>query len=145
MKKIKSKEIRGTHVSGLDIPNAPVILKLSETGVIILAYTMDKRYSIDIEKISNISWYDEKEEEKYQKSSFAKTLVGAAALGPVGAVIGSRPKEKTRDKYTNYLVIDYSDNRIVICCSEDIYKVMDILKLFKKIKPQSAGITSVSL
>lgn len=144
-KKIKSKQIRGNHVSGLDIPEAPVLLTLSETGVVILAYTMKKEYRIDIEKISNITSYSEKEEEKYQKSSFTKTLVGAAALGPVGAVIGSRPKEKTRDKFTNYLVIDYSDKQIIICADEDIFKVTDIIRLFEKIKPQSKGVTSVSL
>ncbi len=143
-KKIKSKQVKGTHVSGLDIPAVDVISTLSETGIMIQAPMAKREYHIDLEKINNIMCYHEEEFEKYQKTSLIKTLIGAAAFGSVGAIIGSRPKEKTKRTVTFYLVIEYSNKQVVIS-SEDGWNVGGTIDLFRKLKPEANNVKSVSL
>jgi hypothetical protein len=133
-KKKKQKTVNGIHILGLDTTNVPVQVSLSESGLNIS--TPSNNYVIALEKISNISWYDEVQIEKHIKSSFTGGVIGAATFGVAGAVIGSRPKEKQKRKVTFYLLIDYSDKQIVIS-SEDGYAVGGIVDLFKKFKPHS--------
>lgn len=133
-KKNKSKQFLGNHVSGLDVANAPVTFILDESGATIKTPTND--YSIALEKIDNISWYDEVEIEKHLKSSFAGGVIGAATFGVAGAVIGSRPKEKEKRNVTFYLLVDYSGKQIVIS-SQDGFALGGVVDLFKKFKPNT--------
>ena len=141
-KKVKAKKMNGIHFSGLDIPNIPVTLTLSEAGIVIVTSTLQKEYTIDIGAIKNISCYHEEEFEKYMKSSLVGGVIGAAAFGVPGAIIGSRPKEKSKRKVTFYLLVDYSDKQIVIS-SEDGFSIGSIVDLFRAINPQTNSVQSI--
>ena len=130
-KKNTSKQFNGTHVSGLDIANVPVTFTLSESGAIITTPSND--YTLTLEKITNISWYDEVEIEKHLKSSFIGGVIGATTFGAAGAVIGSRPKEKEKRNVTFYLLVDYGEKQIVIS-SKDGFALGGVVDLFKKFK-----------
>lgn len=131
-KKNNSKQFNGVHVSGLDVPNVPVTFTLSELGAVIKTPSND--YTLSLEKITNISWYDEVEIEKHLKSSLTGGIIGAAVFGAAGAVIGSRPKEKEKRNVTFYLLVEYSEKQIVIS-SKDGFALGAVVDLFKKFKP----------
>ena len=143
-KKEKIKEIVGNHVSGLDIPNVAVSVVLSQTGLKIAAPSIKKEYNLTLERIRNISWYNEVEFEKHIKSSLLGGVIGTAAFGAAGAVIGSRPKEKEKRKVQFYLLVEYPDNKIILQ-SEDGFAVGSIVDYFKKLKPESSSTESIQL
>ena len=143
-KKEKSKEIVVNHVSGLDIPNVSVCVTLSQTGLKIAVPNLKKEYNLNLERIHNISWYNEVDFEKHIKSSLIGGVIGAAAFGAAGAIIGSRPKEKEKRKVQFYLLIEYPDNQIILQ-SEDGFAVGSIVDYFKKIKPESDSTESIQL
>ena len=143
-KKEKIKEIVGNHVSGLDIPNVAVSVVLSQTGLKIAAPSIKKEYNLTLERIRNMSWYNEVEFEKHIKSSLLGGVIGTAAFGAAGAVIGSRPKEKEKRKVQFYLLVEYPDNQIILQ-SEDGFAVGSIVDYFKKLKPESSSTESIQL
>ena len=143
--KKKMKEVVGTHLSGLDIPeNVIVSFSLSDDGIKITAPSMKKEYTIGLSKIQNINYYNETEVEKYSDSSFGKAVIGAAAFGVIGAVIGSRPKSKEKKTVHFYLIVNYSDKQIVIE-SENGFGVGSIVDFFRKLKPETSTAQTVEL
>ena len=144
-KKNKTAKVIGTHIAGLDIAeNMNCILTLSESGIVISAPDANKEYTLSLDRIDNISWHHEEEIEKHLKSSAAKGIIGAAVFGLPGAIIGSRPKEKKQRKVHFFITIDYPDNQIVIQ-TEDGYSCGQTIDYFRKFKPQSAEIKTISL
>ena len=144
-KKKNSKQIIGQHISGLEnIPNVPVLIVLDESGLKLNVVSLKKEYTITLDKISSINYYHETEVEKHLKSSFVGGVIGAATFGLPGAIIGSRPKEKKKQKVTFFLLIDYADNQLVFS-SEDGFATGEIVDLFRKIKPNSNDIQSIEL
>lgn len=144
-KKKNSKQVIGKHVSGLEnIQNVPVLIILDESGIKLNIVSMKKEYTITLDKITSINYYQETEVEKHLKSSFVGGVVGAAAFGVSGAIIGSRPKEKKKHKVTFYLLIDYADNQLVFS-SEDGFGIGGVVDLFRKFKPSSYDVQSIEL
>lgn len=144
-KKKNNKQVIGQHISGLEnIPNVPVIIVLSESGLKLNVVNMKKEYTITLDKITSINCYHETEVEKHLKTSFVGGVVGAAAFGLPGAIIGSRPKEKKKRKVTFYLLVDYADNQLIFS-SEDGFGTGGIVDLFRKIKPSPNDVQSIEL
>lgn len=141
-KKEKVKSFYGNHVSGLDIPNVPVNVTLSADGMKITAPQNQREYTISLERLQNVSCYNEVEFEKQIKSSTVRGVVGAATFGVAGAIIGSRPKEKQKRKVHFYLLVEYPDNQIVIT-SDNGFGVGSIVDYFRELKP--TGTTQIEL
>ena len=143
--KKKLKEVVGTHLSGLDVPeNIIVCFGLSDEGIKITVPSMKKEYNITLSKIQSINYYNETEVEKYVDSSLSKTIIGAATFGVIGAVIGSRPKSKEKKTVHFYLIVNYSDKQIVIE-SDNGFAVGSIVDFFKKLKPESFNTQTIEL
>ncbi len=140
----KQKSVFGTHVSGLDIPNATLSVSLSREGVVISVPSMNKDFKLSLDKIQHIGYYSETEIERHLKSSLASGVLGAAVFGVNGAIIGSRAREKEVRKTTYYLLIDHSDGQIVIE-SENSIGVDGMIRYFKELKPESDITTTVEL
>lgn len=134
--KKKAKTVVGTHISGLDIPeNVNIVFTLDTDGVVIKD-TTSKEYSISLNKIQSISFYNETEIQNITTSSLGSAVIGAAAFGTIGAIIGSRPKNKEQRTVLFYLLIQYDDKAIVIE-SKDGFGVGQVVDYFKKLKPSS--------
>lgn len=143
----EKKSIRtlfGTHVSGLDIGKAQVSICLSDNGLLISAPSMKKEFSLLLNNIQTLGYYNEVEIEKHLKSSLAGGIIGAATFGVAGAVIGARPKEKQKHKVTSYILIDYTDGQIIIE-AYDAISVGKMIDYFRKLKPQANETISVEL
>lgn len=134
--KKKAKSVVGTHISGLEIPENIDILFTLDTDGVVIKIPASKEYSISLNKIQSISWCNETEIEKYTTSSLGSAVVGAAAFGVIGAVIGSRPKTKEKKTVLFYLLVQYDDKTIVIE-SKDGFSVGQVVDYFKKLKPSS--------
>lgn len=143
--KKKEKSINATHFSGLEIPeNAALNATLSDLGLTIKVPTLQKEYTLNLEKIQDVKYFNETEVEKYLDSSLAKAVIGATAFGAVGAIIGSRPKTKEKKIVHFYLLIDYSGKQIVLA-SDDGFSVGAMVDFFKKIKPESKEVQTIEL
>lgn len=94
------------HVGGLDAPEnvscnvilSPIDLKIVCGG---------KEFSLQLKKIRNVDFQLDINEKQYLKSSMAKGMIGAAAFGMAGAIIGSAPKTKTKREVKCYAIIAY--------------------------------------
>lgn len=135
-KKEKIKEFVGNHVSGLDIPDVVVCVTMSPNDLKIYAPSIKKEYTLSLDRLQNISYYNEVEFEKHVKSSLVGGVVGAATFGVAGAIIGSRPKEKEKRKVHFYLFVEYPNNQIVIQ-SENGFGVGSVVDYFRELKPES--------
>ncbi len=133
--KNKGKSVTGNCISGIDIPeNVQVTMTLTDAGISLNVPSLKKDYSIAIEKIQSVNYYNETEIEKYTDSSFGSAVIGAAAFGVIGAVIGSRPKTREKKKVSFFLLVQY-DDKMIILESEDGFAVGQIVDYFKKLKP----------
>ncbi len=134
-KKEIRKEVVGSYISGLDFPeNVVVLVTLTGEKVMINAPSLKKEYSINLERVLNISEYNETEIETVMKSSLAKGLIGASAFGLVGAIVGSQPTAKQKKKVHSFLLIEYADGQITIA-SEAPWTITALVKQFRELKP----------
>lgn len=141
--KTKAKTVVGTHISGLDIPgNVGIVFTLDADGIVI-KIPASKEYSISLNKIQSISCYHETEIQNITTSSLGSAVVGAAAFGAIGAIIGSRPKNKEQRTVLFYLLIQYDDKAILIE-SKDGSSVGRVVDYFRKLKP-SSGMQRIEL
>lgn len=134
--KKKAKSVVGTHISGLEIPENIDILFTLDTDGVVIKIPGSKEYSISLNKIQSISFHHETEIEKYVASSLGSAVVGAAAFGVIGAVIGSRPKTKEKRNVSFFLIVEY-DNKFIVIESKDGFSVGQVVDYFKKLKPSS--------
>lgn len=135
--KKKEKKLSGIHISGLNAPeNSNLTLSLDEEGIDIKI--LSNEYHISLNKIQSIAWYNETDIQKYTTSSLGSAVVGAAAFGVIGAIIGSRPKTKETKTVYFYLIIQY-DEKSVIIESKDGFATGQIVDYFKKLKPETTN------
>lgn len=136
-KKEKAKSCSGNHISGLDVPeNAVIVFNLYKDRAIFNVTELKKEYSISLDRIQSISFHHETEIEKYTTSSLGSAVVGAAAFGVIGAIIGSRPKTKERRNVSFFLIVEY-DNKFIVIEATDGFRVGQVVDYFKKLKPSS--------
>lgn len=105
------------HVGGLQAPKdckAHAILSPSEFKVM----CGGNEYVLDVSKIRNVDFQIDVDEEQYLDSSFVRGVIGAAAFGVSGAVIGSAPTAKTKRDVKCYAIISYESAQ-----SEEGYKI----------------------
>ncbi len=94
------------HVGGLNAPeNCKASATLSPNAVTVSCG--GNEFVLDVPRIKNVEFQFDVDEKQYLKSSFAKGVVGAAAFGVAGAVIGSAPKTKTKREVKCYAIISY--------------------------------------
>ncbi len=133
--KKKEKSVLGNLVSGMNLPEGTeMLVVLNESGATLKVPSMKQEYTIALEKIQSINFYNETEFEQVIKSSLVGGVVGASLFGLAGAIIGSRPKTKEKRTVTFFLVLQYDDKGIVIE-SKDGFSVGQAVDYFKKLKP----------
>lgn len=118
----KVKTVLGmyNHVLGLNlVENAKCKLFIHDDKIVIESSGV--KFNLLKDKILDVSIKTETEIQKQYVSSAGGAIAGNALLGPVGAMIGGRIKEKTSKTSTSYLIYTYEkDNNID-------YIVFDIL------------------
>lgn len=93
------------HIQGLDIPETVCTVELSTDKVIITGG--GKEYNLNLERILSVNFEMDVDVQKYSKSSMTAGIVGVAAFGVAGAVIGAAPREKTKRLVTGCAILGY--------------------------------------
>lgn len=141
----KKKKENGTEimlgflVSGLPvIENSDLMLKLNQSNVTISFPTTTKQeFEIDISKVTSVDFYSETEMEKIVTQSAPGMIIGAAAFGILGAMVGGRVKTKEKKVETHFLLINYESNgsnQIVIKTNHPP-SAIKVSNYFKSMKP----------
>ncbi|MCH5205689.1 MAG: hypothetical protein J1F09_01965 [Oscillospiraceae bacterium] len=141
------KSVSGKLVDGLPIPaQVQVVTKLFNEKIELEAFTGNKpsdhqRFNLDIEKVQKVTILDEKQMQQIVTQSAPGMIIGAAAFGLLGAMVGGRVKTKDKVKINRLLLIDYISNeenkQILINVSDSGLQADAFANKFHNIKPQS--------
>lgn len=148
-KKKITRSVGGAHVTGLPVPESTfvqVILapeELTLTAVLQGAgKPVEQKFTLGMDKVKNIRILNEAEVKQIIEQSAPGMLLGAAAFGIVGAMIGGRVKTKEQTVIKNLLVLDYvsgEEKQIVLDCTKDAPANQSaFLKHFHDLKPEAA-------
>lgn len=93
-------------------------------------------YTLNINKITNITMLTEKDIIEKSKSVAGRALVGSVFLGPLGAIIGgmSGIGNKSKKSATTYIVINYNSNGEKALSFAIMKNSIGYLKLYEEIK-----------
>lgn len=117
-KKDSTKEIKTTLSMVYGLPDVSagteMILSLSGDALSMRPRLVKKMqpYTLNVNKITNISMLTEKDIIEKSKSVAGRALVGSVFLGPLGAIVGgmSGIGNKSKSSTTTYIVINYNSN-----------------------------------
>ena len=129
-KKNKHIGIGGALISGLPVPEKSAIQinaledRLQIVAIMTGGGVSKQEFSLPIEKISSVKILTDKEIKQVIEQSAPGMILGAAAFGIVGAMIGGRVQTKEKAILKQILTVDYTsdgEKQIVIDCSGETY------------------------
>ena len=113
------QDMKTRHVVGLPVPEgAPCFVQVYTNRVAFLSAS--KRFEVPVSRITEATMYTDTEMRQHIQSSLFQTMLGGAAFGEAGAIIGAMPHSKYKrviSKYNlmvNFKAKDGSDSAIVI-------------------------------
>jgi len=139
MFKQKNLSSSGNLIDGLPVPaQTQIVITLEDTSFRIKAYpgrdkSSWKTFNLEIEKVSNIQIMDERQIKQVVEQSAPGMILGAAAFGLLGAMVGGRNKTKEKINIRNLLIINYTSNgekQIIIDISNDLKDSSKIVNRF---------------
>lgn len=145
LKPIKpSAQTVGMLIDGLPVPaSVPVAVYLYENRIDLEAVTRtaspNQKFSLDINKIQRVSLLNESQVQQVIKQSAPGMIIGAAAFGVLGAMIGGRVKTKQTTVISHLLLIDYTSDgeskQILLNVSNDIFQATTFAKKVNSVNP----------
>ena len=136
----------GTLVEGLPIPaSVPVAVFLYENRIDLEAVTgtasPNQKFSLDVDKIQRVSLLNESQVQQIIKQSAPGMIIGAAAFGILGAMVGGRVKTKQATVINQLLLIDYISNgeskQILLNVSNDTFQATTFVSKINKMNPST--------
>ena len=146
----KSKDFStaGTLVDGLPVPsNTMITVRLNSEKFYIQALTGRKKedwptYELTVEKVENVQLMNQTEIERVVEQSVPGLIIGGAALGALGAMIGGRVHTKEKVKNHTILAITYFSGerkQIILDVTAAVKDSERVLNHFKELKPIQTG------
>ena len=146
-KKKTSRSMCGTLITGLPVPEGTFVqVVLTPEGLALNAVlqvggkSVEQKYSLNLAQIKNIYVLSEAEVQQIITQSAPGMILGAAAFGIIGAMIGGRVKTKEKTITTNFLILDYfsgEEKQITLYCTKEIpANQAAFLKFFRVLKPE---------
>lgn len=146
--KPKDFSTAGTLVDGLPVPsNTMITVHVKPEGLHFQALTGRKKedwptYELPIDKVENLQLMNQSEIKQIVEQSVPGLIIGGAALGALGAMVGGRVH--TKEKVTNHtiLVINYisgEQKQIILDVTAAQKESEQVLNYFKKLKPIHTG------
>lgn len=138
-KKNDEKILLGNLIEGLPVnDNADLMFKLNPQGAKFIFHQEQKTFEISIEKLTKVQWYDKTTMEKVISQSAPGMIIGAAAFGLIGAMIGGRVKTKDVKNITHFVIINYNSDgdKQIIMKTNDAWGAVKISDYFKELKPE---------
>ena len=113
------------HVVGLPVPEgAPCFVQVYTNRVAFLSAS--KRFEVPVNRITEATMYTDTEMRQHIQSSLFQTMLGGAAFGGAGAVVGAMPHSKYKREIAKYNLMvsfkakDGSDSAIVVTCDDSL-------------------------
>lgn len=107
-KKFNGKVIGATSMEGLPVSeNTDLIVKLNDEVLNLMVVPTKQEFEINISKISSIESKTEVEIQQIISQSAPGMIIGAAAFGLLGAMVGGRVKSKEKKIMDHFIIIDY--------------------------------------
>lgn len=97
-----------------------------------------KEFNLSLNKIQNVQLMNEREIQQVIQQSVPGMVLGAAAFGALGAMVGGRVQTKEKIKVSTLLVIDYESDgakQIVLNVSDNLKDSEQVVKQFQSMKP----------
>ena len=146
----KSKDFStaGTLVDGLPVPsNTMITVRLNSEKFYIQALIGRKKedwptYELTVEKVENVQLMNQTEIERVVEQSVPGLIIGGAALGALGAMIGGRVHTKEKVENHTILAITYFSGerkQIILDVTTAIKDSERVLNHFKELKPIQTG------
>lgn len=149
--KKKAPSIGGSLISGLDVPEGSFVQitasseSLKLTAVISTGKVYQKEFNLAVSKIKYIRLMNEQEIKQVIEQSKPGMILGAAAFGVIGAMIGGRVKTKEKKTLKQILVIDYG-NQIVLDCSGELFTTQNaFMKYVNNLLPENIDDSPIEL
>lgn len=146
--KPKDFSTAGTLIDGLPVPpNTMITVRLNSEEFYIQALTGRKKedwptYELSIEKVENIQLMNQTEIKQVVEQSVPGLIIGGAALGALGAMIGGRVHTKEKVNNHTILVITYNSGeqkQIILDVTAAVKDSERVLNYFKELKPVQTG------
>lgn len=111
-KNIKQKSYTMQHINGLPISeNANCNVMSYDDKFTFTSGSMS--FELEKSKITDICIKTDREIQQQYVANAGKAIAGAVVFGPLGAIIGGKPKKKTvKSEIHNYLIITYQSDGI---------------------------------
>lgn len=124
-----------TLVDGLPLnQGADVIMKLTTDKLLFIVSATKQEIEVDISKLTGIEYKTETEMNNIISQSAPGMIIGAAAFGILGAMVGGRVKTKQVTTVTHFIIVDYTSGQIVLQTNDgDSAKKMS--EHFRQLKP----------
>ena len=124
-----------TLVDGLPLnQGADVIMKLTTDKLLFIVSATKQEIEVDISKLTGIEYKTETEMNNIISQSAPGMIIGAAAFGILGAMVGGRIKTKQVTTVTHFIIVDYTSGQIVLQTNDgDSAKKMS--EHFRQLKP----------
>lgn len=128
------------HVAGLPVPvGSKCRMEAYNNKIVYHVDGSKKKFVVNMETVTDVIFYDEKEIRQYQKTSIGGAMLGSAIAGPVGAIIGAMPNTKDRTVIKAYCIAvlynSRTDGQIIMASdSYSIKKTCDKIKEYAKIE-----------
>jgi len=146
-KKEDQKVLLGNLVEGLPVhEGTDLIVKITPDGASIMIPSSKQTFDVNISKLKSVEYYSETDMEKIISQSAPGMIIGAAAFGILGAMVGGRVKTKEKKVVTHFAVINYESDgqKQIVIETKDFFGAGQFVDYFKKLKP-SFEPSSISL
>lgn len=147
-KKKEEKTVLGNLVDGLPVQEGTdLLVKLTPTGTSLIIPSTKQTFEVSFDKLDSFQYYNQTEMEKVISQSAPGMVIGAAAFGILGAMVGGRVKTKEQRTVHHFVVINYTSDgqKQIIIKTNDFFGAGQIVDYFKKLKPESSKPTTISL
>lgn len=126
-----------TLIDGLPLNQGQnMVAKLTADKLLLIATNRsgNKEFEIDFSKITGIEYKSETEINNIIKQSGPGMIIGAAAFGILGALVGGRVKTKQVKTTTHFIIINYTSGQIVLESNDGVSSVK-IAEYYRQLNP----------
>jgi len=137
-KKQDGKICLTTLVDGLPLnQDTNLIMKLTADKLLFIVSTTKQEFEIDFSKLTAVEYKTETEMNNIISQSAPGMIIGAAAFGILGAMIGGRVKTKQVKTVSHFLIINYQsgEEKQIVLQTNDGNSAKQISEYFRQLKP----------
>ncbi len=137
-KKQDGKICLTTLIDGLPLnQDTNLIMKLTVEKLIIIVSKTKQEFEIEISKLISVEYKTETEISNIINQSAPGMIIGAAAFGILGAMIGGRVKTKQVKTVNHFLIINYQsgEEKQIVLQTNDGNSAKQISEYFRQLKP----------